>query len=141
MLIIIRRFSAPSYGIMVMMKLDVRRLRVKNTKHRGLLEFLVYPEKDKYVGVCLTLDIVEEGSDPNRLIESLREAARGHVLLVLKKNLSDDLLNRPAPDEYWAKYFEALEALGSRNKPLKNPPYTFQTPLGKSRARGVPIYA
>ena len=114
------------------MKMDVRKLRVKNTKNKGLLEFLIYPERGKYVGVCLTLDIVEEGKDSIKLMESIREAAAGHVLLVIKKKLSDDLLNRPAPNEYWDKYFRALEELSSRKKgrALKtNQPFTLQLPL------------
>lgn len=91
--------------------MDLQRQRAKtwNTKEAGLLEFLVYPENGRFVGVCLTLDIVEEGGDPNRLMESIREAATGHVLLVVQKNLDDALLNRPAPNEYWQKYFEVLE--------------------------------
>ena len=36
-------------------------MRVKNinTKDKGLYEFFVYPEGGKFVGVCLTLDIIE----------------------------------------------------------------------------------
>lgn len=117
------------------MNMDVRKLRVKNTKNGGLLEFLVYPEKGNYVGVCLTLDIVEEGKDPARLMESIQGAAFGHVLLVVKKNLGDDLLNRPAPDQYWEKYFAALDELSTKNKALKSRhPYTSQVPLQEAFA-------
>lgn len=98
--------------------MDIRRLRIKNTKEKGLLEFLVYPEKGKYIGVCLTLDIIEEGNDPAKLMESIREAAVGHVRLVMKKKLSDELLNRPALDEYWERYFKAIEYRRLREKPV-----------------------
>lgn len=97
--------------------MDIRRLRVKNKKEKGLLEFLVYQERGKYIGVCLTLDIVEEGKDPAKLMESIREAAVAHVELVIKKKLSDELLNRPAPDEYWERYFKAIEYRQQREKP------------------------
>ncbi|TSC79063.1 MAG: hypothetical protein G01um101429_570 [Parcubacteria group bacterium Gr01-1014_29] len=83
--------------------------RPKNTKNKGTIEFFVYPEKDKYVGVCLTFDIIEEGKDPQQLMGSLVEAARLHLKVVRNKNLSDDLLNRYAPIEYWKRYFVYLQ--------------------------------
>lgn len=89
----------------------LRIARPKNTKKGGVVEFFVYPEKDKYVGVCLTFDIVEEGKDPSELMESLKEAAILHIKVVTKKDLSDELLNRYAPAEYWSKYFDYLEML------------------------------
>ena len=87
-------------------------IREKNTKEKGLMEFLVYSEGDKFVGVCLTFDIVEEGSDPVKLMESIKEAAQLHLEVVWKENMSDELLNRFAPEEYWDKYFVALRENG-----------------------------
>ena len=81
-------------------------LRLKNTKKRGLMEFFGYSEGDKFVGVCLTFDIIEEGKDPIKVMKSVEEAAILHLKTVCKKNLSDDLLNRYAPQEYWDKYFD-----------------------------------
>ncbi|TSC78648.1 MAG: hypothetical protein G01um101429_716 [Parcubacteria group bacterium Gr01-1014_29] len=83
--------------------------RQKNTKNKGTIEFFVYPEKGKYIGVCLTFDIVEEGKDPQQLMGSLLEAARLHLKVVRDKNLSGNLLNRYAPVEYWKKYFAYLQ--------------------------------
>jgi predicted RNase H-like HicB family nuclease len=80
--------------------------RPKNTKKRGVVEFLFYPEKGRYIGVCLTFDIIEEGKDLNKLRASLEEAARLHLETVTKEGLSEDLLNRYAPLKYWNKYFE-----------------------------------
>ncbi|MEK7541889.1 MAG: hypothetical protein AAB533_03515 [Patescibacteria group bacterium] len=114
--------------------MDARRLRVKNTKERGLLEFLVYPERGKYVGVCLTLDIIEEGRDPAKLLKSIQEAATSHVLFVIKKNLGDELLNRPAPEEYWERYFKAMEQRVDDGRSLKDKPvYFFQMPMPLNR--------
>ncbi len=87
-------------------------MREKNTKEKGLIEYFVYPEGDKFVGVCLTFDIVEEGNDPGQLMESIKEAAQLHLSIVIKENMSDELLNRYAPKEYWDKYFEALQETG-----------------------------
>ena len=82
-----------------------------NTKERGIMEFIFLEEKGKYIGVCLSFDIIEEGKDLNRLIQSVEDAAKLHIRIVMKKNLSDDLLNRYAPEKYWKKYFEALKVL------------------------------
>ena len=73
------------------------------------MELFVYGEGDKFVGVNLTFDIVEEGTDPIALMDSIKEASVLHLECVIKQNLPDNLLNRHAPKEYWAKYFKALE--------------------------------
>jgi predicted RNase H-like HicB family nuclease len=88
---------------------------MRNTKKEGLIEFLVYPEGDKFVGACLTFDIIEEGGDPIKLMESIKEAAQLHLEIVVKEDMSDDLLNRYAPEEYWDKYFEALKERGEND--------------------------
>ncbi|MFA6404858.1 MAG: hypothetical protein WCW03_02555 [Candidatus Paceibacterota bacterium] len=79
--------------------------RPKNTKERGTIECLVYKDGATYIGVCLTFDIVEEGSNPTELMKSIKEAAELHLETVIRENLSDDLLNRYAPEDYWKKYF------------------------------------
>ena len=85
--------------------------RVYNTKERGTIEFVVYREENTYVGVCLSFDIVEEGADSVALMESIKEAAKLHLQAVRDNNLSDDLLNRYAPEEYWDKYLQVIETL------------------------------
>lgn len=85
--------------------------RPKNTKEKGLMELFVYKEGDKFVGVNLTFDIIEEGNDPIALMESIKEASVLHLDCVIKENMSDDLLNRHAPKEYWDKYYRALEQI------------------------------
>ncbi len=97
--------------------------RVKNTKEKGVMEFLVYKKGATYIGVCLTFDIVEEDSNPEKLMQSIQEAAQGHLQTVRDKNLSDDLLNRHAPKEYWDIYNEAIKNIQNK-KPIKSP-YNF----------------
>ncbi|KKR85919.1 MAG: hypothetical protein UU32_C0027G0010 [Candidatus Woesebacteria bacterium GW2011_GWB1_41_10] len=82
-----------------------------NTKESGLVEFLVYKEGDSYVGVCLTFDIIEEGNNPTELQRSIKEAAELHLETVIKNKLSDELLNRHAPAEYWERYFKSASEL------------------------------
>ena len=85
--------------------------RPKNTKEKGTIECLVYKEGNAFVGVCLTFDIVEEGDNPTELMRSIKEAAELHLETVIRNNLTDELLNRYAPEEYWKKYFETAKGI------------------------------
>ena len=85
--------------------------RPKNTKEQGTIECLVYKEGKTFVGVCLTFDIVEEGDNPTELMRSIKEAAELHLETVIRNNLTDELLNRYAPEEYWKKYFETAKEI------------------------------
>ncbi len=85
--------------------------RPQNTKERGIIECLVYKESNIFVGVCLTFDIVEEGDNPTELMKSIREAAELHLETVIRNNLTDELLNRYAPEEYWIKYFATAKEI------------------------------
>ena len=83
--------------------------RPKNTKNKGNIEYVVYKSGKNYVGVCLTFNILEEGDNPKELSDSLQEAALLHLEVVRKNNLSDDLLNRYAPEKYWKIYFDSIK--------------------------------
>lgn len=56
-----------------------------------------------YVGVCLTFDIIVEGENYDEVRQELMDAATLHIETVRKNNLSEELLNRHAPKEYWEK--------------------------------------
>lgn len=75
-----------------------------NTKHKGLIEFLIFREGPQYVGVCLTFDIVVEDSSRESVEKGIEDAAKLHLRVVQKKRLPDELLNRHAPKEYWDRY-------------------------------------
>ena len=107
------------YDKIILMKIQ----RPRNTKGGGTMEFLVYKEGKTFVGVCLTFDIVEEGTNPEKLMESIQEAALGHLEVVQEEDMSDDLLNRYAPKEYWDIYFKVIEDI--RNKKSIKSPYSF----------------
>ena len=97
--------------------MDIYRARIWNTKREGTLEFFVYGQGNKFIGVCLTLDIVEEGDDPQNLMNSIVESAMGHVSVVQSQKLDDSLLNRPAPKEYWDRYFNVLKKMQENARP------------------------
>jgi len=85
---------------------------MRNTKKRGKYTLFVYPEKPNYfIGVCLEFDLIQEGRTAQETMERIKEASFGYLETVIKKNLSDDLLNRPAPKEYWKKFKAYLEYL------------------------------
>ena len=88
--------------------------RPKNTKKKGNIEYVIYKSGRQYVGVCLTFNILEEGVDPEKLKESIQEAALLHLDVVRRNNLSDDLLNRYAPEKYWKIYFDSIKEYQKR---------------------------
>lgn len=90
-------------------------LRPKNTKEKGTMEFFAYPERGRFIGICLTFDIVEEGESINSVMELVKKAAILHLRTVIEKDLDDELLNRYAPSVFWEKYFEHLEEMEQRN--------------------------
>ena len=83
-----------------------------NTKHKGLVRFLIYRDKgdSHYTAVCLDFDIVEQGDDLNELKKSIEEAARLHLESVIANDLDNKLLNRSAPQKYWKKLYDAMVA-------------------------------
>lgn len=84
---------------------------MKNSYKKGIVTLFVYPENKKFVGVCLELDIVEEGDNLEQVKESLLDAVKTHVKAVTKNKLSEGLLNRPAPKEYWDRFFNYIRSI------------------------------
>ena len=72
-----------------------------NNKKQGTARILIYSKKNKYIGVCLDFDIIEEAGNKEDAIKQINEATRGYIMNICKNNLDDKLLNRPAPEKYW----------------------------------------
>ncbi|MBU1085373.1 hypothetical protein KKB06_03415, partial [Patescibacteria group bacterium] len=73
-----------------------------NTKRKGILYFITFKEKDgDYCAVCLNLNLIEWGKDIDELEESINEAALSYLNGIIKNNLPNELLNKPAPNKYW----------------------------------------
>ncbi len=94
---------------------------MKNTYRQGSVTFYIYPEGKKFVGVCLELDIVEEADNLKSVEENLLDAVKTHLGGVIKNRLSEDLLNRPAPNEYWEKFFSYLKTIEHIREDRKEP--------------------
>ncbi len=109
----------------------------KNTKKLGQATVFIYPEGKNFTGVCLELGIIEEHKNPDVLRHNMREAVEGYVESVVKNNLSEDLLNRPAPKEYWNNFSNYLKKESERvktKKSAKTPRYSEVMTLPVSRA-------
>ena len=83
---------------------------MRNTKKQGKFIIFVYQEKpNRYIGVCLEFDLIEEGKNPQQVMSQIKEASIGYLKTVINNKLSDDLLNKKAPEKYWKKYQDFLE--------------------------------
>ena len=102
-----------------MLKYNYKIKNMSNTKNRGKLRFIFYKKaKDKkYTGACLELGLIDESPNLDYLKESLVDAARGYVENIITHNLDAELLNQPAPKEYWKMYKMILKEF---NKPQQN---------------------
>ncbi len=80
---------------------------VYNTKQKGAFVYIIFSEDDSYTAVCLNLNIVEYGTNPKELQQSIEEASFSYLQGVRKKSLSDEYLNQ-APEK---KYLEKLKEI------------------------------
>jgi hypothetical protein len=94
-----------------------------NTKKFGKLRFVVYKEKNQFVGVCLELDEIVIENSIEKAANRIFEASKGYVETVIKENLSDELLNQRAPIKYYIKYYTS--------KIKRDMSKTFETPVIK----------
>ena len=88
------------------------------------LRFIAYEEKDgTFTSVCLDLDLVEEGhTSMQEAILSINEAAMTHLKAAGERGFPKELINRPAPNEYWEKLNEMSTP---KIKPISSRPFKF----------------
>lgn len=98
---------------------------------------MAYQEKDKsFTGVCLDLDIVEEGHvSLQEAILSIHDAIESHLQAASKIGYPKELMSRPAPKEYWEKLDEIVHA---DQRKIKSSPFQFFTATSFSSS---PSYA
>jgi len=84
---------------------------------------IAYKDKDgAFTGVCLDLDIVEEGHiSLQEAILSINDAILSHMQAAKKLGFPKELMFRPAPKEYWNRLNEII-----RPKPPKTTFEPFQ---------------
>ncbi len=81
---------------------------------------ITYQEKDSsFTGVCLDLDIVEEGHiSLEEAVLSINEAIISHLQAAAKLKFPKELIDRPAPKEYWNRLKELTRVeISKKNLP------------------------
>lgn len=87
--------------------------------HKNIsLRCITYQEKDgSFTGVCLDLDIVEEGHiSLEEAVLSINDAILSHFQAAAKHNFPKELVTRLAPKEYWNKLKEITQKNPSDKK-------------------------
>lgn len=97
---------------------------------------IAYKEKDNsFTGVCLDLDIVEEGhATLEEAILNINDAILSHIQAAAKLSFPKELIDRSAPKEYWNKLKEITQERTPRKdlKPFQF--FTTQPPVGLMNA-------
>jgi hypothetical protein len=92
--------------------------KYKNTPKRGSVRYIVFKERQKWVGVALEFNIVEVGDDAQEVTFLLFEAIQGYVESLRKiKGLRDFSSLNQKPD----KEYENLWKLAKSEKPIPSP--------------------
>ncbi len=91
-----------------------------NTKKKGVFYFILTKEGRDFIAVCLNLNIIEYGKNPEELKKSIQEAAFSHLEAVRDHDLSDEYLNVMAPKKYWTVYRKGLDIAQSIEKQLES---------------------
>ena len=84
---------------------------MNNTRQNGTYTLFVYRSGSRYIGVCLELDIVDDGTDRDELTARMKKSMESYVHYVCSnKRFDPSLLNRPAPKKYWQRVSKYLES-------------------------------
>lgn len=87
--------------------------------HKNLsFRCIAYQEKNgSFTGVCLDLDIVEQGHTTlEEAILSINDAVLSHLQAAAKLDFPKELISRLAPTEYWNRLKEMTQESASKNK-------------------------
>ncbi len=86
-----------------------KKLRFNNTYKSGSVTFLLIPEKNKYLGVCLEFDLVVQADTLKEAKEQIEDYAELWHINAVKHKLPEELLNKPAPKKYWDIYAKLVD--------------------------------
>jgi len=85
----------------------MKKLKFNNTHKLSNVTFLVIPEKDKFIGVCLEFDLVIKAESMKEAQEQIQDYANLWFKNAVKNKLPEEVLNRSADSKYW-DIFKAL---------------------------------
>jgi predicted RNase H-like HicB family nuclease len=89
---------------------------MRNTKLEGSATVFIYKKGAVYIGVCLELDLVDEGKSREEVADRMKQAIKAYVAYVRAHDRGEDLLNRRAPKKYWQKFFQYLRSIEGEEK-------------------------
>lgn len=92
------------------------KLVFNNTYQSGAVTYLIFKEKDKFVGVCLEFDLEIEADTPKEAQERIQDLAQAWLLNIREHKLSEELLNKPAPKKYWKIFEDVKEKMEKRER-------------------------
>lgn len=89
----------------------MKKLFFQNTYKQGRVTFLIFPDTEGkgYLGVCLEFDLVVRKKTREEAGESIKDYAILWHRNIVKNNLSEELLNKPADKKYWKIYEKLLK--------------------------------
>ncbi len=97
-------------------------MKYKNTLKNGSVRYIIFKEENTWYGVALEFNIVEEGTSPRKVMDSLFEAIQGYVETAQKLKMRPMPLNQ-TPDPEYQKMWEKLEK--EDNSPALKNVYNF----------------
>lgn len=93
-----------------------KELIFNNTYKKGAVNYLVFQEENKFVGVCLEFDLEVSANTPQEARERIEDYSKAWLENVIKNKLPEELLNKPADKKYWNIYKEAVRDAERRLK-------------------------
>ena len=78
---------------------------------------LIEKDGDFYSALCLELDVASQGETIEEAKVNLQEAIELYLEEIHESGLEEEFIPRPAPMEYWVRYFEVeAKEIGTRIK-------------------------
>ena len=98
-----------------------KKLRFNNTYESGRVTFIIFKDKkiDKFIGVCLEFDLEVEAETTSEAQNMVQDYAQLWLENVRKNKLSEELLNKSAPEEYWNLEKELEEQRKLKEKTIR----------------------
>lgn len=99
-----------------------KKLRFNNTYESGRVTFIIFKDKkiDRFIGVCLEFDLEAEAETSSEAQSIIQDYAKLWLENVRENKLSEELLNKSAPAEYWDLEKELEAQRESKEKTINN---------------------
>jgi len=72
---------------------------------------LIERDGEFYSALCLELDVASQGETVEETKANLQEAIELYLEEVYESGLEEEFIPRPAPIEYWLRYFANIEPI------------------------------